>query len=235
MKIFSLCLLGLLVSLGVYAQELDPSAKPKSTKQIGFTASWLGGQPGNFGINNIRHPGKAVSLNWGLNSFTGKRQKGKIGLNVQLEYARAEADFERLEGGFLIYQIADTLQDVRAGHLDYSSLSLLVPLYYRYYFGKKLFGSLNLGIRLALHDDIEFAFTEFDYVLSKDEILNLKEEEIEKVDQRFTNSNMSIGFGLSFEKAEIELKIGNRLTNFNHHYFNSEYRLEISITGMYKL
>lgn len=235
MKTFSLCLLCLLASLQIFAQELDEATKPKSAKYIGFTASFLGGQSGYFGINNIHHPGQVFSLNCGLNSFTGTKRKGKIGLNVQLEYARAKADFERLEGGFISFRFSDTLQDVRAGQLDYSNFSLLVPLYYRYYFGKKLFGSLNLGIRLALFDDIAFDYTEFDYVLSRDEIINLKEEGIEQVDQRFTNSNMSLGIGMTFEKAEIELKIGNRLMNYNHYYLNSESRLELSITGMYKL
>lgn len=235
MKSFSLCLFYLLVSLIVSAQESDYSVKPKTTRQIGFTASWLKGHPAFFDVNNIRHPGKAVSLNWGLNTFTGEKRKGKIGFNVQLDYATIESDFERLEAGLILSRINDTLKDVRAGHLGYSSLSLLVPIYYRYYLGKKFFASVNLGVRLALYDDIEFAYTEFDYVLSTDEVLNLEEERIERVDQKLINSNPGIGFGLSFEKVEIELKIGSRSINYNHFYLFSDYSLEIGITGMYKL
>ena len=235
MKTFSLCLFCTIVSLGISAQGLEPPTTSKSTMQIGLTASRLSGQPGFFDINNIHHPGKAVSLNWGLNSFTGEKRKGKIGLNVQLDYTTAQADFERLEGGLITSRISDTLQDVRAGHLDYNSLSLLVPLYYRYYIGKSLFISVNVGIGLVLYDDITFTYTEFDYVLSKEEVLNLKEESIERVDQRFTNSNLSIGLGLSFEKAEFELKVGNRSINYKHFYLHGDDRLEIGVTAMYKL
>lgn len=235
MKNFSLCLLCLLASLVVFAQESDQSTQRKSTQQIGFTVSRLSGEPGVFGINNISHPGLAASLNWGLNTFTGEKRRGKIGFNVQLDYATAQADFERLEGGLILSRISDTLRDVRGGHLEYSSFSLLVPVYYRYYFGKKLFASINLGIRLTLADDVTFAYREFDYVLSTDEVLNRTEERVEEVSQRFTNSTGSIGLGWSFDKAEIELRIGGRGINFDHFYLYPESRTEISVTGMYRL
>lgn len=152
-----------------------------------------------------------------------------------MDYATVTSDFERLEGGFIRSRINDTLRDVRGGHLEYECLSLLIPVYYRYYFGKKLFASINLGARLALYDKVEFTYTEFDYVYSTDELINLTEERTEQVDQRFINSSTLIGLGLSFEKLEIELKVGGRAINYNHYHLFPDDRTEISITGMYKL
>lgn len=235
MKTFALCLFCQLALLHLSAQDISEPAIPKPTRQIGLTASWLSGYSSVFDIENIDHPGQAVSLNWGLNTFTGSKRKGKLGFNVQLDYAAASSDFERLEEDLFASLFRDTLLNVRGGHLDYQSVSLLIPAYYRYYFGKKIFASVNLGIRLALFDDISFAYTAFDYVLSTDEVLNLQEERIEEVDQRLTNESLAIGLGLSFEKVELELKVGNRGINFNHSYLFPGDRTEISLTGMYKL
>lgn len=48
-------------------------------------------------------------------------------------------------------------------------------------------------------------------------------------------AEIAIGLGLSFEKVELELKVGNRGINFNHSYLFPGDRTEISLTGMYKL
>ncbi|MEM9857466.1 MAG: outer membrane beta-barrel protein [Bacteroidota bacterium] len=166
----------------------------------------------------------------------GKR--GMISIDVRLAYAQSERVFKNVIDLNTSFTLADSILTRRSGQMNYRSLSLALPIRYRYQLSEKVPVFLLVGFNpyFNLSNNTTWFFDEFEYNRNTNMDISANRNQEEKVKHRlYSRDFIMAGVGYKKDRLMVDVYLSRGSAFLDNDFVRGVDKISVVLNAYYRL